>query len=199
VRLLQREELLGPSLTTIHTVWVDDEELDMLADSGAGVVHCPGANAFLGDGIARLPEMLSRGIRVALGPDGGCANNRQSVFDEMRTASFLAKARLADGGVLDAHTAFRLGTAGGADLLRLPVGRIEAGCAADLVALDLDDLSLQPPQNLERHIVNSMQSTAITKVMVAGDVVVDSGRLLRVESAAIRAAVAEVTKSWARP
>ena len=199
VRLLQREELLGPSLTTIHTVWVDDEELDMLADSGAGVVHCPGANAFLGDGIARLPEMLSRGIRVALGPDGGCANNRQSVFDEMRTASFLAKARLADGGVLDAHTAFRLGTAGGADLLRLPVGRIEAGCAADLVALDLDDLSFQPPQNLERHIVNSMQSTAITKVMVAGDVVVDSGRLLRVESAAIQAAVAEVTKSWARP
>ena len=198
VRLLQREGLLDPSLVTIHTVWVDDEELDLLAYSGAGVVHCPGANAFLGDGIARLPEMLSRGIRVALGPDGGCANNRQSVFDEMRSASLFAKARLADGGALDAPTAFRLGTAGGADLLGLPVGRIEAGCPADLVALDLDDLSLQPPQNLERQIVNSMQSTAITKVMVAGEVVVDSGRLVRVENAAIKAAVTGVTKSWAR-
>ncbi|MDQ3982345.1 MAG: amidohydrolase family protein, partial [Actinomycetota bacterium] len=58
VRLLAREGLLGPRLVTIHTVWADDEELDLLAESGAAVVHCPGANAFLGDGIARLPEML---------------------------------------------------------------------------------------------------------------------------------------------
>jgi 5-methylthioadenosine/S-adenosylhomocysteine deaminase len=199
VRLLEREGLLDPSLVTIHTVWVDDEELDMLAESGTGVVHCPGANAFLGDGIARLPEMLGRGIRVALGPDGGCANNRQSVFDEMRNASLFAKARLADGGALDAPTAIRLGTEGGADLLGLPVGRIEAGRAADLVALDLDDLSLQPPQNLERHIVNSMQPTAISKIMVGGELVAERGRLLRVENSAVRAAVAEVTKSWERP
>ena len=199
VRLLHNEGLLDPALVTIHTVWVDDDELDMLAAAGAGVVHCPGANAFLGDGIARLPEMLSRGIRVALGPDGGCANNRQSVFDEMRNASLFAKARRAEGGALDAPTAFRLGTEGGADLLGLPVGRIEAGRAADLVALDLDDLSLQPPQNLERHIVNSMQPTAIGKVMVAGELVAESGRLVRVENSAVRAAVAEVTKSWTRP
>jgi len=199
VRLLHNEGLLDPSLVTIHSVWVDDDELDMLAAAGAGVVHCPGANAFLGDGVARLPEMLSRGIRVALGPDGGCANNRQSVFDEMRNASLFAKARRADGGALDAPTAFRLGTEGGADLLGLSVGVIEAGRAADLVALDLDDLSLQPPQNLERHIVNSMQPTSIAKVMVAGELVAESGRLVRVENSAVRAAVAEVTKSWTRP
>jgi len=199
VRLLHREGLLDPSLITVHTVWVDDEELDMIAEARAGIVHCPGANAFLGDGIARLPEMLSRGIRVALGPDGGCANNRQSVFDEMRSASLFAKARMTDGGALDAPTSFRLGTEGGADLLGLPVGRIEAGRAADLVALDLDDLSLQPPQNLERHIVNSMQSTAIAKVMVGGEIVAESGRLVRLENSAVKAAVAEVTKSWTRP
>jgi 5-methylthioadenosine/S-adenosylhomocysteine deaminase len=199
VRLLQREGLLDRSLITVHTVWVDDEELDMLAESGAGIVHCPGANAFLGDGMARLPEILSRGISVALGPDGGCANNRQSVFDEMRSASLFAKARLTDGGALDAPTAFRLGTEGGADLLRLPVGRIEPGLMADLVALDLDDLSLQPLQTLDRQVVNSMQPTAISKVMVSGELVADSGRLVRVENAAVRTAVAEVTKFWTRP
>ena len=106
VRLLEREGLLNDRLVTIHTVWVDDEELDMLAAARTGVVHCPGANAFLGDGIARIPEMLGRGIRVALGPDGGCANNRQSVFDEMRMATLVAKARLTDGSALDAPTAF---------------------------------------------------------------------------------------------
>jgi 5-methylthioadenosine/S-adenosylhomocysteine deaminase len=199
VRLLAAEGLLGDRLVTIHTVWVDDEELDLLAESGAGVVHCPGANAFLGDGIARLPEMLARGIRVALGPDGGCANNRQSVFDEMRQASLMAKARLTDGSALDAATAFRLGTAGGADLLGIECGRIAAGRLADLVALDLDDLSLHPLATLEHQIVSSMQQTAIVKVMVGGDVVVDRGRIVKVDAVTIRELVAEATAGWHRP
>lgn len=199
VRLLEREGLLDERLITIHTVWVDDEELDMLAASRSGVVHCPGANAFLGDGMARLPEMLQRGIRVALGPDGGCANNRQSVFDEMRTAGLISKARLADGSALDARTALHLGTVGGAELLRMPAGALQEGRRADVVALDLNDLSLQPPGNLERHIVNSMQPSAIARVMVGGSVVVERGRLLTVPAAEIRARVAEVTAPWARP
>lgn len=199
VRLLHREGLLDPRLVTIHTVWVDDEELDLLAESGAGVVHCPGANAFLGDGIARVPEMLARGIRIGLGPDGGCANNRQSVFDEMRMATLVAKARLSDGGALDAPTALRLGTEGGADLLHMPVGSFAAGRFADAVALDLTDLSLQPPGNLDRLIVSSMQPTAISRVMVGGEVVVDGGRPTRFDLAELRARIGEVTRDWMRP
>ncbi|MDQ4058916.1 MAG: amidohydrolase family protein, partial [Actinomycetota bacterium] len=199
VRLLEREELLGPSLITIHTVWVDDEELDMLAATDTGVVHCPGANAFLGDGIASLPEMLARGLRVGLGPDGGCANNRQSVFDEMRSASLMAKARLCDGGVVDAPTVLALGTSGGADLLGLSAGAIEAGSVADLVALDLTDLSLQPLVTLERQVVHSMQPTAIAKVMVGGEVVVEHGRLTRVDHNDLLRRIDDVTKAWTRP
>lgn len=199
VRLLSREGLLNQRLVTVHTVWVDEEELDMLADSGAGVVHCPGANAFLGDGVALVPEMLRRGVRVALGPDGGCANNRQSVFDEMRMASLMAKARLTDGAALDARTAFALGTQNGGDLLGLPVGSIGPGRHADLVALDLDDLSLHPLETIERQIVHSMQATAIAKVMIGGEVVVDRGRLTQFDLEEVRARVAEVVKGWTRP
>jgi 5-methylthioadenosine/S-adenosylhomocysteine deaminase len=199
VRLLEREGLLRRHLVTIHTVWVDDEELDMIADAGAGVVHCPGANAFLGDGVARLTEMLERGIRVGLGPDGGCANNRQSVFDEMRTASLTAKAHACDGAALDANTAFRLGTLGGAELLGLNAGAIRSGCVADLVALDLGDLSLQPLATLEHQVVNSMQPTAIDRVIVGGETVVEHGRLTRMDHAEIRARISEVTRGWRRP
>jgi 5-methylthioadenosine/S-adenosylhomocysteine deaminase len=199
VRLLEREGLLRANLVTIHTVWVDDEELDMLAEAGTGVVHCPGANAFLGDGVARLPEMLSRGLRVGLGPDGGCANSRQSVFDEMRMASLMAKARLRDGGALDARTAFSLGTTGGADLLGVNAGNVRPGNRADLVALDLDDLSLHPLATLEHQMVNSMQPTAIERVMVVGETLVERGRLTRMDPAEIRARVAEVTRKWSRP
>lgn len=198
VRLLERAGLLDRRLLTVHSVWLDDEELDLLAASGAGVVHCPGANAFLGDGMARLPEMLARGIPVALGPDGGCANNRQSVFDEMRTAGLMTKARLTDGAALDAATAFDLGTAAGARLLGLRVGSIAPGRCADLVALDLTDLSLQPVRTLERQIVNSMQATAISKVMTGGRVVVENGRLTSFDASEIRARVADVTGRWSR-
>ncbi|HEX2056743.1 MAG TPA: amidohydrolase family protein [Actinomycetota bacterium] len=196
VRLLAREGLLGPRLVTIHTVWADDEELDLLAEAGAAVVHCPGANAFLGDGIARLPEMLRRGIRVALGPDGGCANNRQSVFDEMRQASLMAKARLTDGSAVSAETAFALGTAGGADALGLPVGAIEAGRRADLVSLDLADPSLWPVATLRKQVVSSIQQTAIDKVMVGGRVVVEGGRPLTVEEPALRREVDAIAARW---
>ena len=197
VRLLAREGLLGPRLVTIHTVWADDEELDLLAESGAAVVHCPGANAFLGDGIARLPEMLARGIRVALGPDGGCANNRQSVFDEMRQATLLAKARLTDGAAVTAEAAFGLGTAGGADVLGLPVGTLAPGLRADLVALDLGDPSLWPVPMLRKQIVSSLQQTAIDKVMVGGRLLVDGGRPLTVDEAALRRDVEAIGARWA--
>lgn len=196
VRLLAREGLLGPRLVTVHTVWADDEELDLLAESGAAVVHCPGANAFLGDGIARLPEMLARGIRVALGPDGGCANNRQSVFDEMRSATLMAKARLTDGGAVTAETAFALGTAGGADVLGLPVGALGPGRRADLVALDLSDPSLWPVATLHKQIVSSIQQTAVDKVMVGGRVVVDGGRPVHVDEAALRVEVEAIGRRW---
>jgi 5-methylthioadenosine/S-adenosylhomocysteine deaminase len=199
VRLLAREGLLQPSLITVHTVWADDEELDMLADGGCGVVHCPGANAFLGDGIARVPEMLQRGLRVALGPDGGCANNRQSVFDEMRQASLVAKGRLTDGAALNAGRVFHMGTTVGAELLHVPAGAIAPGRVADLVALDLADLSLLPLETLEYQIVSSMQPTAIARVMVGGEVVVDRGRLTNVDAREIRRRVGEVTSQWRRP
>lgn len=199
VRLLAQEGLLGPRLVGIHSVWVDDEEIDLLASSGTAIVHCPGANAFLGDGMARAAEMIERGVRVALGPDGGCANNRRSVFDEMRMASLLTKARLEDGSALPAEAAFDLGTRAGGEVLGLPIGSIAPGMHADLVALDTTDLSLQPPGNLERHLVHSMQPTAIARVVVGGRVVVERGVPTGVDLGELRVRIATTTGRWTRP
>lgn len=199
VRLLADRGLLDEHLVAIHAVWLDDHEIDLLASAKVGVVHCPGANAFLGDGIARVLEMIDRGVRVALGPDGGCANNRQSVFDEMRMASLFAKATQTDGSALPAPQAFDLGTRAGGDLLGLAVGAIAPGFYADLVALDLADLSLQPAGNMERHVVHSMQPSAVARVVVGGKTVVERGTPVGVDLAELRARIAEVTSSWTRP
>src|SRR5207237_1253199 len=82
----------------------------------------PASNMFLGDGITRLPELLRAGVRVGLGTDGGCTNNRLSVFEEMRMASLLQRVRLLDGAALSAERALALGTASGAEILGLPAG-----------------------------------------------------------------------------
>ena len=199
VRLLAERGLLEPHLVAIHAVWLDDPEIDLMASAGAGVVHCPGANAFLGDGLARVSEMLDRGVRVALGPDGGCANNRQSVFDEMRMASLLAKARLTDGSALPAPIAFDLGTRAGGDMLGLEVGALAPGLHADLVGLDLNDLSLHPQGGLERLVVHSMQPTAIAKVMVGGRIVAEDGAPTGIDVRDLRARIATTTRDWVRP
>src|SRR5436190_103736 len=199
VKFLDSLGVLSPRTLMVHCVWVDDEDLALIAERGARIVHNPSANAFLGDGIAPLRRMLSRQIPVALGTDGGCTNSRQSIFEEMRMAALLAKAIDASSEAVGADDVLLAGTARGGEVLGLPVGRIAPDHAADLVVLDLNALSLQPKATAPKQIVYAMQPDAIQRVIVGGETVVEEGRLLRTDPAAIVAKVAEVTKGWERP
>jgi 5-methylthioadenosine/S-adenosylhomocysteine deaminase len=136
---------------------------------------------------------------VCLGTDGGCTNNRQSVFEEMRMAALLAKARAADGSVLGAEETFLMGTARGGQALGLPVGRIAADHAADLVVVDLNHPSVQPRATAPQQIVYSMQPDAIARVLVGGRPVFEQGRLTGVDESDIVRRVAEITKDWSTP
>jgi 5-methylthioadenosine/S-adenosylhomocysteine deaminase len=199
VRFLDSLGVLSARTVMVHCVWVDEGDLAVMADRGVRVVHNPSANAFLGDGIAPLRDMLSRGIPVALGTDGGCTNNRQSVFEEMRMAALLAKATQTDGSAVSASDMLLAGTARGGEVLELPVGRIAPDHAADLVVVDLDALSMQPAGTAEKQIVYSMQPDAIRRVVVGGETIVEDGRLTRVDETEIVAKVAEATKGWRPP
>jgi 5-methylthioadenosine/S-adenosylhomocysteine deaminase len=180
-------------------VWADDDDLALIAERGGRIVHNPGANAFLGDGIAPFRQMLERNIRTCLGTDGGCTNSRQSIFDDMRMAALLQKAANADASVMRAEDALIAGTARGGEVLGLPVGRIAADHAADLVVVDLRALSLQPRITAEKQVVYAMQPDAISRVVVGGETVVEKGRLTRFEEAEIVAMVDQVTEGWSRP
>jgi 5-methylthioadenosine/S-adenosylhomocysteine deaminase len=160
------------------------------------VVHNPSANAFLGDGIAPAREMLEMGIPVCLGTDGGCTNSRQSIFEEMRMAALLAKARAADASVIGAEEALLMGTARGGEILGLPLGRIAADHAADLVVVDLDALSMQPAVTASKQLVYSMQPEAIRRVIMGGETIVENGRLTRVDEREIVAKVRSLTSKW---
>ncbi|MGQ0669659.1 MAG: amidohydrolase family protein [Actinomycetota bacterium] len=191
--------VLSDRTVMVHCVWVDEEDLAIMAERGVKVVHNPGANAFLGDGIAPFREMLARRIPVCLGTDGGCTNSRQSVFEEMRMAALLSKAVQADAEAMGSEEVLIAGTARAGEILRLPVGRIAADHAADLVVLDLESLSLQPAATAERQIVYAMQPDAIQRVIVGGVTVVERGRIVNVDESDIRAMVNQVTTGWRRP
>jgi 5-methylthioadenosine/S-adenosylhomocysteine deaminase len=199
VKFLDSLGVLNERAILVHCVWVDPEDLDLIAARGARIVHNPGANSFLGDGIAPLREMLARGIPVALGTDGGCTNSRQSVFEEMRMAALLAKAIDANGEAMRAEDVLIAGTARGGEVLNLPVGRIAPDHAADLVALDLSSLSLQPAATAPKQVVYAMQPEAIARVYVGGEVVAEHGRPTGVDVDELRARIAAVTRNWEPP
>ncbi len=196
IRYLDRLGVLGPRMVGVHGVWLDDEEIALLGARGAGLAYCPGSNMFLGDGITRIPEMLRAGVRVGLGTDGGCTNNRLSVFDEMRACSLLQRVRLLDGTALAAETAFDLGTRAAGALLRLPAGTIAPGKLADLVAIDLAHLSLQPRNDLLKSVVYAMSPEAVSDVWVHGRRVVERRRLVTVSEEEVVAGVTALTKGW---
>jgi 5-methylthioadenosine/S-adenosylhomocysteine deaminase len=197
MRYLDRLGVLGRRTVAVHCVWLEDEEIGLMGARGAALAYCPSSNMFLGDGITRLPEMLAAGVRVGLGTDGGCTNNRLSVFEEMRMASLLARVRLLDGTALDATTAFALGTTSAAGVLGLDAGRIVPGALADLVAVDLTHPSLAPPTDVLKSVVYAMSPQAITDVWVHGERAVERGRLVRRSHEDIVAAVREATRGFA--
>jgi 5-methylthioadenosine/S-adenosylhomocysteine deaminase len=186
------------SMIAVHGCWFDDGERALLAESGGCLAYCPGSNMFLGDGVTDLVDLVARGVRVGLGTDGGCSNNRVSVFDEMRTAALLQKVHRTDGQAIAAETCFALGTRTAGEVLRLPIGRIAPGYRCDLVALDLADPSLWPAQALEKNIVYALSPRAITDVVVDGQEVVTARQLSHVPLAEIQARVAELTRDWRR-
>lgn len=199
VAFLDSLGVLSKRALMVHCVWVDADDLGIMAERGVRVVHNPGANAFLGDGIAPLGDMLERAIPVCLGTDGGCTNSRQSVFEEMRMAALLAKAVRTDARAVSAEQALLMGTARGGEALGLPVGRIAPEHAADLVVLDLRALSLLPAATAPKQVVYSMQPEAIQRVLVGGEAIVEDGRLVNADEDEVRARVAEVTRGWRRP
>jgi 5-methylthioadenosine/S-adenosylhomocysteine deaminase len=188
--------ILDERLVAVHGCWFDATERALLAERGASLAYCPSSNMFLGDGVTDVVDLLERGVRVGLGTDGGCSNNRVSVYDEMRACALLQKVTRVNGQAITAETCWQLGTSVGGALLGLPVGRIVPGYRADLVALDLGDPSLWPLGALAKNVVYSLSSRAVTDVMVDGELVVTDRKLSRVPLEEIRHRVFDLTRDF---
>lgn len=181
IEVLNKYGVIDESTVIIHGVWLKESETELLGAKGGNLVYCPSSNMFLADGITDIPLMRKSGVRIGLGSDGACSNNRISIFEEMRMVALLQKAKTCDAMCLNYNDAFRMGTMDGAKLLDLKAGKLEAGYAADLVGIKLSDMSMQPvSEDYEQvlpNIVYSMQPSCIREVVVGGKATVKEGKL----------------------
>ena len=192
--LLASEGIFEGRVLAAHAVWLDDEDLALLAEHDVAVAHCPGSNGKLGSGIAPLRALLERGIRVGLGTDGPASNDDLHLWDEMRLAPLLARAVAGDPDVLSSATALRLATRGGGEALGLAVGALEVGRPADLIRLRTDDARFTPALNdaeLLGHLVWAGAGYLVTDVWVGGAPVVAGGQCTTVDGARARAEVGQ--------
>jgi len=171
----------GPRAALAHCVWVDAHEIARLARQGTNVVHCPSSNLKLASGVAKIPEMLAAGCRVAIGADGAPCNNRLDVFAEMRLAALVQKPRLG-ADALPAAQVLDLATVGGARALGLEgeLGVIAPGRRADLVVLRLDAPHLHPRGDPVSAVVYAARASDVRDVFVGGRPVVLDGELVTV-------------------
>lgn len=175
----------APRTLLAHCVWLSDAEIALLAERGVGVAHNPISNMKLASGAARTVDLLAAGVAVGLGTDGEKENNNLDVFEEMKTASLMAKLAGLDAAALDAWSVCRMATITGARALGLDAvtGSLEVGKQADLIAVRTDTPRLTPlipgpTGNLHHNLVHAVQGGDVDLTMVAGRVVVDGGRLL---------------------
>ena len=187
----------GTRALLAHGVWLSDEDIETVAEKGAAVLHNPCSNLKLGSGIARVPEMLRRGVRVALATDGAASNNSLDLWEEMRICALLHKGRLLDATVLPAEEALYLATRGGALALGYEdVGSVEPGFKADLCLVDLDQPYYHPMTDLVHHIVYGGNSRDVEMTLVDGRVVYERGTPITEDLDAVCARIQDLWENW---
>ena len=175
--------VLDQDTLLVHAVWVDEADMAVMAEKGAGISHNPESNMKLASGIAPAAGFVKAGLRVGLGTDGCASNNDLDLFQEMDTAAKLHKALSLDPTVMDADTVLRMATIEGARAVGLgsAIGSLEKGKQADVIVIDAQKPHLVPMYNPISHAVYAVRGSDVRDVMVAGRLLVREGALTEMD------------------
>ena len=173
VKVLDEIGFLNKRLTVAHAIWLEKEEIRILAERGVSVAHCPVSNMKLGSGVFNYRGMLEAGVNVCLGTDGAASNNSLSILEEMKFAALLQKVYRNDLE-FKAEYVFRAATENGYRALKLRGGKIEKGYIADFALYNLNSVSFCPNHNLLANLVYSA-SNSVVYTFVNGIPVVENG------------------------
>ena len=176
--------LLGPNLIAVHSIHLEAAEIDLYAQHGCHVAHCPSSNLKLASGIAPVAALIKSGINVGLGTDGAASNNRLDLLNEMRLAALLAKGTTADPTTLTSWQALEMATLSGARALGLEknIGSLAVGKYADIAAVRMDEIETSPCYDPHSHLVYASGREQVSHVWVNGKLLLDERRLTTLDA-----------------
>lgn len=192
IRHLDALGLLDQRTVLAHCVWLDDEEIAILARTGATVSHNPVSNLKLASGIARVPDLLAAGVRVTLGTDGAISGNDLDLWMALRLAATLHRGATLRADAVSTAQALAMITLDGAAALGAAdrIGSLEPGKLADMILIDTDRAHAVPLFDPMTHLVFSCAKSDVRDVFVGGRQVVADGALTGIDLAATLAEVA---------
>ncbi len=191
---LNKLGLLSPRLLGVHMTQLRNEEIDLLAEKGVNIAYCPESNMKLGSGFCPVHKLTAAGVNVALGTDGSASNNDLDMLAEMRIAALLAKGLSKDASIIPASEALQMATLNGAKALGIDhiTGSLVPGKAADIVAIDMQELETQPMYNPLSHLIYAVGRDKVSDVWVAGKHLLKSRVLISLDLHEIKAS----TTAW---
>ena len=181
--------VLNSKMQLVHSVWLEDNEIDLIAEHDAIVVHCPVSNMYLASGVARIPEMLERGITVALASDGPGSNNNQDMMELLKTTALLHKVDTLNATVLLPEDVLQMACRGGARAFGMPdqIGSLEVGKKADVILIDMDTPMAMPVHRVPSALVYNLSNRDVDTVIVDGKILMQDKEILFLDEKALLA------------
>jgi 5-methylthioadenosine/S-adenosylhomocysteine deaminase len=208
---LHDQGILDDRTTLAHGIWFDADEIGMLGDAKAHVIHNPVCNQYLASGILQLEPLLSAGANVALGTDGTACVGLH-MFEAMKSAQILQRLRELNPDVTNSELVLAMATRNGGKMLRKNVGTLTIGALADMTVVDLSGIHHQPAHRSVCCLTSSTMGSDVRHVMVNGEIVVENGRSMRVDQNKViadcvqasralieRAGIGELVTDWIEP
>jgi 5-methylthioadenosine/S-adenosylhomocysteine deaminase len=178
--------ILGRNCIAAHCVWLSDTEIALMRETGTQISHNPSSNAKLGNGIARLPEMLAAGLNIGIGHDAAECNNSRDLFEVMKFASLIHRASRVDSSLQQAPDVVRMATRNGAEALGHQTGQLTRGRKADVILVNLKSQMFTPlmPENkahLFSHLVFAANGSCVDTTIIDGKIVMEGRQLTTVD------------------
>jgi 5-methylthioadenosine/S-adenosylhomocysteine deaminase len=195
VRYVEDEGVLNERSLVIHAIWIDEQDMDMLASSRCSIAHNPLCNLKLGSGIMPFRQLTQRGINICLGSDEMCSDDAVNLWNVAKLGGLVHKITEPDYRQWPkANELLQCVTRNGAVAMRQGdvTGSIEVGKQADLILVDLQTLNFTPLNDVRRQLIFCENGTSVRLVMVAGKIIVEGGELLTVNEEEIKAEIREL-------
>ena len=177
---LEKIGFLGPDVVAAHSVWLSDEEIEIIRKNNVKVSHNPCSNMKLASGIAPVSKLIENDVCVSIGTDGASSNNNLDLIEELKTASLLQKVSTLDPKVLDSDESIAMGTIKGAEALGLDdeIGSIEVGKKADIILIDTNSANMVPDSSsLSSNVIYSANGSNVDTTICNGKILMENKKL----------------------